>query len=341
MTSRRVDAVLVALLSACSSACQRANSAAEHAKDWTIQKNIGPLLIGSNGPRLIEERISVRNPSETEEMVLSTRSQSCGCLEVLVQPISVRPRAECTLTVRLSFPNDTQAGNFIVIFDTALRTPSRLRVELAINMFEALITIPKVLPEISPSGVHGTQAALGIVARRAVYAKDEPVSVTCSNSSIGLELRDEGSQTHDGIIVSKATVRISIPPSMPGQFETSGQAVICVRQGRELIERPLRWRYAWPLYASPSSLFIHADPREKTQKTIQLRADLPFSITGIGCTHEHLHAKAILNQSESLHEIAVTCWPGPARHGSATLTIRTDHAQQREIKIPVEILWKP
>jgi hypothetical protein len=309
---------------------------------WTIEREIGPIVVGRTNQKTLEESFEVHNPSTTQEMVLDLKGRNCQCLDCKVNPQHVLPGGKTIVTVLASLSSTTKDDTLTLLFDTGLDEARLLRISLRIKTLAAIEFRPYTWPTIAINMGQSKTLPFEVVAHQELEDAACPIVLEYTDSPLKLCILEQVQEKLAGIRVTTARCEVEIPGQIENEHSNDGKGLILARQGNENIEQVIRWERKWPLIVEPRQAFLHADRTKDTEQSVRIRGDKAFRVTKLQASEDYLILSQSPKEAATEHWITIRCKPfNRAPKASSVMVIgETDHSEQPGFRFRVLVLWR-
>lgn len=310
---RRVTALVLALFLVA--------AADATAQDWakkmfkTTKHNFGTVARGSKQEFIFK----FTNVFKEDVHVAGTRT-SCGCADVKVKKDLLKTYETGEIVVDLKTSSFLGAKNstITVIFDKPYYAEVQLTIESYIR--SDVVFHPGAVDLGSVNAGQSAETTLNI----AYAGRDdwEIVDVRSANQFFEVEL--EENQRGSGKV--SYTMLVRLKAGAPVDYIQDHLAIITNDAGARSVSVPVMGRVLSPLTVSPASLFLGVlKPGETAKKRLVVRADKPFRIVAVRCSHESFSFDEPATVHKTLHFVPVE-YKAEARPGKVVekIEIETD-----------------
>lgn len=330
--------LLVGLVASCTTT--NPDLAKEHDNGF-LSEDCGPVFLTPDEPSSwrVERRFFLRNPSQSCDMHLRLQSRSCGCANVVIYGDKVGPgdMGQVSLSFDLHYQRERRREQAVVA--TGLAELPAVVVSLSAEAYPRLTMVSGALDHIVVAPGKSTNVEVAFAAFQPEREVPEAIEVTCHGRGLSLHSLTPGPEA-TALGVRERTVHCVVSVSCPerggGQLgEHSGY--VEVQTGPWRMKKKVTWKPRRYVVANPSRVFLRASATSDDEITIELCANIAFTIKNVEADDARIECSGQLGNPGIHHDIKVQ-WNGGASTKLAEmqeLRVMTDHPFQRIVRIPV------
>lgn len=302
----------------------------------SVMDDLGDILAGG---RPISHEFELDNPTGVPVHILGAEALSPCCSSLACVPEMIPPcsRARVSVIARPGF----QAGRREVRFAVHTDEPGRSIRDLILraNFLPEVEILPLGEEPDLPVGQTGTQTYEVVCRRKGGQGRDSPDEAVADGLTASLGAISTES-TEGGLTVTTRVLRIAIPPStQPGP---RAEIVRLKWPGDLTLDHTVIWRVAPAITATPAGLIIRSGEIARPVD-LAVRSDGdPFrvlDVTGPSVRGWQMDGRA---PTQTSHRLELHLDPEfLGLPGNSEIAIRTDHANQPVIRLPLFVLPGP